>query len=42
HVGKNLPTSRSERVHVQLSETDGSDAVDIVRPSGAGTEGERS
>lgn len=33
HVGKNLPTSRSERVHVQLSETDGVDAVDIVRPS---------
>ncbi|MGP9682192.1 MULTISPECIES: bifunctional pyr operon transcriptional regulator/uracil phosphoribosyltransferase PyrR [unclassified Brachybacterium] len=32
HVGKNLPTSRSERVHVQLTETDGIDAVDIVRP----------
>ncbi|WP_193104412.1 bifunctional pyr operon transcriptional regulator/uracil phosphoribosyltransferase PyrR [Brachybacterium sp. FME24] len=32
HVGKNLPTSRSERVHVQLTETDGTDAVDIVRP----------
>ena len=32
HVGKNLPTSRSERVHVQLAETDGQDAVDIVRP----------
>lgn len=33
HVGKNLPTSGSERVHVQLSETDGEDAVDIVRPT---------
>ena len=32
HVGKNLPTSRSERVHVQLAESDGEDAVDIVRP----------
>lgn len=32
HVGKNLPTSRSERVHVQLTETDGEDGVDIVRP----------
>src|SRR5699024_7083622 len=32
HVGKNLPTSRGERVHVQLSETHGRDAVDIVRP----------
>ncbi len=41
HVGKNLPTSRSERVHVQLTETDGVDAVDIVRPGaepGPGTE----
>ena len=33
HVGKNLPTSGSERVHVQLSESDGQDAVDIVRPA---------
>jgi pyrimidine operon attenuation protein/uracil phosphoribosyltransferase len=42
HVGKNLPTSRSERVHVQLLETDGTDAVDIVRPAArpAGTAGE--
>ncbi|NMA76301.1 MAG: bifunctional pyr operon transcriptional regulator/uracil phosphoribosyltransferase PyrR [Actinomycetales bacterium] len=39
HVGKNLPTARSERVHVQLAETDGTDAVDIVRP---GAQGERS
>jgi pyrimidine operon attenuation protein/uracil phosphoribosyltransferase len=36
HVGKNLPTSRSERVHVQLVETDGTDAVDIVRPQQTG------
>ncbi|MGY5764428.1 bifunctional pyr operon transcriptional regulator/uracil phosphoribosyltransferase PyrR [Brachybacterium sp. DNPG3] len=33
HVGKNLPTSRDERVHVHLLESDGEDAVDIVRPS---------
>ncbi|MEV7971863.1 bifunctional pyr operon transcriptional regulator/uracil phosphoribosyltransferase PyrR [Cellulomonas sp. NPDC089187] len=29
YVGKNLPTSTSERVRVQLAETDGSDAVII-------------
>lgn len=29
HVGKNLPTSRSERVNVTLAETDGADAVAI-------------
>jgi pyrimidine operon attenuation protein/uracil phosphoribosyltransferase len=28
-VGKNLPTSTSERVHVLLAETDGRDAVVI-------------
>ena len=39
HVGKNLPTSRSERVHVQLTETDGTDAVDIVRPARTTGEG---
>lgn len=33
HVGKNLPTSRSERVSVHLAETDGEDAVDIERPA---------
>ncbi|GAA1489552.1 bifunctional pyr operon transcriptional regulator/uracil phosphoribosyltransferase PyrR [Brachybacterium sacelli] len=37
HVGKNLPTSRSERVHVQLAETDGVDAVDIARPDASTT-----
>lgn len=29
HVGKNLPTSSSERVNVTLAETDGTDAVTI-------------
>jgi pyrimidine operon attenuation protein/uracil phosphoribosyltransferase len=29
YVGKNLPTSMSERVRVQLSETDGRDAVTV-------------
>ncbi len=31
HVGKNLPTSASERVHVRLSETDGVNEVTISR-----------
>ena len=31
HVGKNLPTSRDERVHVRVAEVDG---LDIVRISG--------
>ncbi|MFC0674862.1 bifunctional pyr operon transcriptional regulator/uracil phosphoribosyltransferase PyrR [Brachybacterium hainanense] len=35
HVGKNLPTSRTERVHVRLQETDGIDEVSIVRPADA-------
>ncbi|MDR0944891.1 MAG: bifunctional pyr operon transcriptional regulator/uracil phosphoribosyltransferase PyrR [Bifidobacteriaceae bacterium] len=34
HVGKNLPTSRSERVSVLLSETDGRDAV-VISPEPA-------
>jgi pyrimidine operon attenuation protein / uracil phosphoribosyltransferase len=29
HVGKNLPTSRDERVHVRVAETDGTDVVRI-------------
>lgn len=41
HVGKNLPTSRTERVHVQLAETDDRDAVDIVRPAVPTLEGEQ-
>jgi len=39
HVGKNLPTARSEKVRVRLAETDGGDAVLI---SGTGTGGEDS
>jgi pyrimidine operon attenuation protein/uracil phosphoribosyltransferase len=31
YVGKNLPTSRAERVQVHLAETDGQDAVHIAR-----------
>jgi pyrimidine operon attenuation protein/uracil phosphoribosyltransferase len=31
HVGKNLPTSRDERVHVRVAELDG---LDVVRISG--------
>ncbi len=31
HVGKNLPTSRDEIVHVRLQETDGADEVVIGR-----------
>jgi pyrimidine operon attenuation protein/uracil phosphoribosyltransferase len=30
YVGKNLPTSRSERVHVRVAEIDGTDEVAIV------------
>ena len=37
HVGKNLPTSRSEKVQVHLSEIDGEDAVRIVRPASEGS-----
>ena len=32
YVGKNLPTSRHERVAVALAEIDGADAVTIVKP----------
>ena len=31
HVGKNVPTSREELVHVRVEEIDGEDAVDIDR-----------
>jgi pyrimidine operon attenuation protein / uracil phosphoribosyltransferase len=34
YVGKNVPTSRSEEVHVQLEETDGRDAVLLWRKEG--------
>jgi pyrimidine operon attenuation protein/uracil phosphoribosyltransferase len=33
YVGKNLPTAVAEQVRVQLSETDGADAVIIARPA---------
>lgn len=35
-VGKNLPTSRTERVHVHLSEIDDTDAVIISGPGATG------
>ena len=35
HVGKNLPTARSEKVRVRLVETDGADAVLISGTGGA-------
>jgi len=35
HVGKNVPTSREERIKVRLAETDGADEVVIERPDGA-------
>jgi pyrimidine operon attenuation protein/uracil phosphoribosyltransferase len=34
YVGKNLPTARSERIHVRVSELDGVDEVVLVRPEG--------
>lgn len=34
HVGKNLPTALSERVHVSLVEDDGVDEVRIIAPPG--------
>ncbi|MCJ7826737.1 MAG: bifunctional pyr operon transcriptional regulator/uracil phosphoribosyltransferase PyrR [Demequinaceae bacterium] len=36
YVGKNLPTSRAERVKVLLDEVDGEDAVYIERPDADG------
>lgn len=33
YVGKNIPTSRRERVRVRLSDTDGEEAVFIERPA---------
>ena len=35
YVGKNLPTARTERVNVQVSELDGLDEVDIAIPTEA-------
>jgi pyrimidine operon attenuation protein/uracil phosphoribosyltransferase len=31
HVGKNVPTSREELVHVHVTEIDGNDEVSIAR-----------
>jgi pyrimidine operon attenuation protein/uracil phosphoribosyltransferase len=42
HVGKNVPTSRDERVRVRVAEVDGDDAVDIEQAPvamGAGAAG---
>ncbi|HEX7059020.1 MAG TPA: bifunctional pyr operon transcriptional regulator/uracil phosphoribosyltransferase PyrR [Solirubrobacterales bacterium] len=36
YVGKNLPTSRAERVNVRLEESDGADAVTISEPAEVG------
>jgi pyrimidine operon attenuation protein / uracil phosphoribosyltransferase len=36
YVGKNLPTSRSEHVHVRVAEFDGVDEVAIAAPAPAG------
>lgn len=36
YVGKNVPTSRTEEVHVRLAETDGHDAV-VLQRTGDGT-----
>ena len=35
YVGKNLPTARSERVNVRVTEVDGVDEVAIVSLEGA-------
>lgn len=34
-VGKNLPSSRSERVNVRLAEIDGADEISIASPEGS-------
>jgi pyrimidine operon attenuation protein/uracil phosphoribosyltransferase len=36
YVGKNLPTSRSEHVHVRLTELDGVDEIAIAEPCAVG------
>ncbi|HEY5044637.1 MAG TPA: bifunctional pyr operon transcriptional regulator/uracil phosphoribosyltransferase PyrR [Solirubrobacteraceae bacterium] len=42
YVGKNLPTSRAEHVHVRVSELDGVDEVAIEASSGEGASAETS
>ena len=34
YVGKNLPTAKSEQVKVYLEETDGRDAVELIKGDG--------
>lgn len=41
HVGKNLPTARSERVRLRLEEVDGVDVVSITDSAAPGEKGER-
>ena len=41
YVGKNIPTSRSEKVHVHLAEHDGDDAVLISGHPGGNEEDAR-
>jgi len=38
YIGKNLPTSRAERVNVSVVEIDGSDSVEIVQSTDGGIE----
>jgi len=38
YVGKNVPTSRKERVKVSLAETDGEEGVFILAENGEGDE----
>ncbi len=40
YVGKNVPTSRSEKVRVHVREMDGNDSVSIYLPDASGTETE--
>jgi pyrimidine operon attenuation protein/uracil phosphoribosyltransferase len=42
YVGKNLPTSRTERVNVAVEELDGHDEVTITEPEGVGGTAKRS
>ena len=41
YVGKNLPTSRGERVNVRVAELDGTDAVTITAAEGVGGTADR-
>ena len=39
YVGKNVPTSREERIHVEVAEVDGADRVLLVSPNGVAHDG---